>query len=307
MFRSRPPINQETFYTSDMIGFTRIQLDELTSPQAKNLMQGLLRKLNTSGQKDFSEVDPAALSKIFNTIFHPHHFLYLYQAQGAPSPEFLLVVDIKRFWWFLNSLLKDMKGADWEEFAPPSNIKARCLQLKNIQPSRYLAMSGDALLVSDSRARLEQALLLLDSQMSPATLSSKSQSLLPPRDQKGLVNGFILWDEQWTMGLYRSSRQNYPGLKDYIEQIFTVLQQAKIEGIRFNAELVSGDKLHIRLDVHCALQAHARTMARAMNELLEKESFRSDFQFRVSAQERIVSVHLTFGELAEKLNQTLAP
>lgn len=262
MFRTHPPLAEETFFTAEVSGFARVQLDALRSQPMRELMRNVMKETDTTGAPSGEkEPDPEAVLSSLGFLLHERHFLYIYAGMGE-SGDYLFLANIKRFSWVIPLMLGGDKNKAVKEIPPPPGVRAHCYIMKF--PERktekekkaepiYLAVVPRAIFISNSEERLKDALLFTHPPQADKTpphgLSTLGNYLLPPSATDDMVSGFGLWQKRWNENILKKFQETYPKSGDITAVLGNVLSRSHFQGVRFRCRLIS--MITLREDKRC--------------------------------------------------------
>jgi hypothetical protein len=261
LFRSHPPVSEEQFFTPDLIGFARFQLDALQKEPARQLFHKVLKNLNPPQKgKQSSEPDLEGVWNALDVLLHKRHFFYLYETPEEDK-DYLVVVNIKRLSWIFSSILKDVKNAEMERIPSPPNVKATCLRLKKTDGPVFIAISSNVVLISNSESRLSHSLILLHSEKPSGNLSPMAKSLLPDDNPINMISGFILWRGTFAAYLYNNLLEEYPKSRDILDPLYQILSGMPVQGVQSSMNLSTTDVLEINASFHFSTESEASLYA----------------------------------------------
>ena len=141
MFRTHPPLAEETFFTAEVSGFARIQMDALRSQPMRELMRNVVKEADKTGAPSVEkETDPEAVLSSLGFLLHERHFLYIYAGMGESRSrsvasatercDYLFLANIKRFSWVIPLMLGGDKNRAVKEIPPPPGVRAHCYVMK---------------------------------------------------------------------------------------------------------------------------------------------------------------------------------
>jgi hypothetical protein len=271
LFRAYPSIPEEKFFSPEVTGFARFQIDAMQRGPARDLLQNLISQTTPPSQdREIRKMDPEGLWTAFDLILHKRHYLYLYNGQDRKL-EYLLVIDLKRFHWLLNSFFKGANKDEVQEISLPKGAKGRCYRLKGVKGDKYIAITNTAFFISDSEDRIKNAVILVRSKNTPQELAPSVKNLLPSDNPDDMVNGFLLWREDFTDAVYTWTLDKNKELETIITPIYQVLSEEKVDGVQMKCGLSSTDVLKVSIGIRCTDEAKASQLAENLTMALNKE------------------------------------
>jgi len=291
LFRAHPPVSEEQFFTPELIGFARFQLDALQKEPARQLFHKVLKNLNPPSQgKEPSDTNPESVWNALEILFHKRHFVYLYQTE-VEDKDYLIVVNIKRLSWIFSAIFKDVKNADIEKIPSPPKVKATCFRLKTTNAPLFIAISSGVVLISNSESRLQSSLLLLRSEKPSRELSPLAQSLLPQDNPLDMINGFILWRGEWTISLYKKILEEYPKSQERLDPLYQILAGIPVQGIKIGMSLSTTDVLDLKTSLQFPTPSEASLYAERLNQCIPSLEIPKDVN--ISVQPEGSAIHIT--------------
>jgi hypothetical protein len=290
LFRAHPPVSEEQFFTPEIIGFARFQLDALQKEPARQLFRKILKNLNPPSQgKKGSDVDPEGLWNALDILFQKRHFFYLYQTREEDK-DYLCVVNIKRLSWIFSAIIKDVKNAEIEKIPSPAKVKATCFRLKKADEPVFIAISSSVVLISNSESRLHNSLLLLRSEKPSRDLSPLAQSLLPQDNPLDMINGFLVWSGEWTISLYKNILEEYPESKDLLDPLYQIIAGIPVQGVQSSLSLSTTDVLELKASLQCPTPSEASLYAERLAQGFSSLEIPRDVHFSFQPEGRAIHV-----------------
>jgi len=270
MFRAHSPLAEETFFTPEVSGFARIQLDALRSQPMRELMRNVTKETDRTGAPSGEkEADPEAFLSSFGFFLHERHFIYIYTGTGEKT-DYLFLANIKRFSWVVSLMLGGDKNKGVKEISAPPGVRAHCYVMqfpesrgekgKEGEPV-YLAVVSRAIFISNSEKRLMDALHLLRAETPAHGLSPLGVSLLPSPAPDDMASGFGLWQNRWNEHILKKFQETYPKSGDVTLALGDILSRSHFQGVRFRCRLISSDVLQIDLRILCSSEDEAAMVA----------------------------------------------
>ncbi|MCX6999437.1 MAG: hypothetical protein NT106_03950 [Candidatus Sumerlaeota bacterium] len=327
MFRTHPPLAEETFFTAEVSGFARIQLDALRSQPMRELMRNVVKETDKTGAPSGEkETDPEAVLSSLGFLLHERHFLYIYAGMGESRlramdsatgrGNYLFVANIKRFSWVIPLMLGGDKNRAVKEIPPPPGVRAHCYVMKF--PERktekeksltrhifsdgaraepiYLAVVPRAIFISNSEERLKDALLFTHPPQadttSPHGLSPLGNYLLPPSATDDMVSGFGLWQKQWNENILKKFQETYPKSGDVTAVLGDVLSRSHFQGVRFRCRLISSDVLQIDLKILCSSEDEAAMVADSLKNNLKPLISTAEWEVQFVANGKMLNIDI---------------
>jgi len=305
MFRAHPPLAEETFFTAEVSGFARIQLDALRSQPMRELMRNVVKETDKTGAPSGEkETDPEAVLSSLGFLLHERHFLYIYAGMGE-SGDYLFLANIKRFSWVIPLMLGGDKNKAVKEIPPPPGVRAHCYVMKF--PERktekekkaepiYLAVVPRAIFISNSEERLKDALLLTYPPQADTTpphgLSSLGNYLLPPSATDDMVSGFGLWQKQWNENILKKFQETYPKSGDVTAVLGDVLSKSHFQGVKFRCRLISSDVLQIDLKILCSSEDEAAMVADILKNNVKSLITTAEWEVQFVANGKMLNIDI---------------
>ncbi len=306
LFRAHPPVPEKQFFTPELIGFARFQLDALQKEPARDLFRKVLINLNPppQGGKKTSEPDLERVWNALDVLLHKRHFFYLYETPEEDK-EYLFVVNIKRLSWIFSSILKDVKNAEMEKIPAPPNVKATCLRLKKADEPVFIAITSGMVLISNSESRLFNSLLLLQSAKPSGDLSPMAISLLPDDNPIHMINGFVLWQGEWTTPLYNKLLKEYPDSRDILDPLYQIFSGLPLQGVQAGMSLSTTDVLEIRASLPFAAESEASLYSEKLTQGLSSLEIPKDLQIRFQPEGKAVRFTMLIPGVEDWLEKAL--
>ena len=314
LFRVHPSLKEETFFTPEVTGFARVQMEALRNPQMRELFQNVLKETQPPSER--GKTAQGNLDSFFsglNMFLHERHFVYLYQGEGE-TPDYLAVINIKRCSWIITSMLSGEGNKAIEKIPPPRGVRAHCFLLKQpkeggkeLQKLAYIATTPQGLFISNTESRLISGLSCLGSNKPAGGLSPLAQSLLPPDNSSDMINGFCFWQDNWNTQITENLQKEYPQSKEMIQSLDALLAQTRLEGVKFEVQMASSDVLRIVWEVLCADEKEASLIEEALQKQIKPQIETADRGVNFSVNGKIIKVDVQISGVQKWLLQKMGP
>ena len=305
LFRAHPSLSEEQFFTPQVIGFARFQMDALQREPARHLFRKVLKNLNPpSKDKGVSHADPDGVWNAMDILFHQRHFLYLYQGEDEDI-DYLCVINIKRLNWIFSSILKDVKNADIEKIPSPPKTKAVCFRLKKDETLVFIAIIPPGILISNSQSCLLNSLSILYSEKETQGLSPLAKNLLPDANPLDMASGFVFWRGEWMEDLHAVMIQKRPESKEDIDPLYQVLTQMPLQAVTLRMGLSTTDVLDLGASLQCAGESDAALYAERLSQCSASLNLPEDVEIRIQSEGKVIRMTILIPGVENWLEQTL--
>ncbi|MBN1900199.1 hypothetical protein JW926_02585 [Candidatus Sumerlaeota bacterium] len=292
LFRARPPVPEDRFFSPEVSGFARFQVDALQQEPAKELLINLIKESSSpSENQQDQEINPEGLWAAFDLILHKRHYVYFYQGEDE-NLEFLLVIGLKRFHWIVRSFLKGSKAEGFQELTLPKGEKGRLFKLENDKGDKFVAITNVAFFASNSEDRIRNALILVRSKTPSQNLDPSVENLLPPDNPDDMFNGALLWKGEFTDDIYNRVIEKNKELEKLIDPIYQILSEETIDGAQVRCGLSSPDLLKITLQIRCLDESRASFLAKSLTKALSHEEIPESIEKTCSSSGNMVQIEL---------------
>lgn len=313
IFRARPQVEEEQFYTPEVAAFARFQIDALDNEIGTELMKNLFEQTNPPPDAQFN---PSQVWQGMDQFLYRRHYIYLYEKEDGRS-DFLAVIDVKRMAFvitgLLNSLAETTPGTatsgttpqvDFKKITPATDLKGKMYKVTGPEKTVYIASTSPAILISNSQSRLEDALKKL-SEEGIGNLSPEASKLLPSKNETSFVNGFMIWNEEWVKKLHDNFVEKNPDLEAQIGLVYDVITEEKIEGMVFESELVTADVLGVNLEIHFADPQDASSRAEILRQNLTPTLDKNIVELDITTNQNILSLAFSVKNIQKRVNEGL--
>jgi hypothetical protein len=293
LFRAHPALPEDKFFSPEVTGFARFQIDAMQQGPAMDLLKNLIQETAppSQDQKEVGEMDPKSLWAAFNLILQKRHYLYFYDGKDQKL-EYLLVIDLKRFHWILNSFFKDTEAGSIDEIPLPKGAKGHIYRLKTKKEPKYVAVTTTAFFISNSEERITNAVTLVRSKNPPGELNPSVKTLLPPDNIDDMVNGALLWRGQFTDEVYNWTLEKNKEIEEIINPIYQVLSEEPIDGIQLKCGLSSTDVFKINIGIRCQDEARASFLADSLTKALNMEEIPESMEKSCNSSGNMIQIEI---------------